>query len=240
MKVFVINLKKNTDRMAKIAGRLRELEVNYERQDAIYGKDMSEAEKRKMVSRFKWWCARGTLPRNGEIGCALSHMAVYKKLIVSGEPCCCVLEDDDELKDGFKEQLVRVEKWIDAKRPQVVLLTNYTKEIDDGTFRIVPSVGDSSAEGYVITAIAARKIVERFYPVCMPSDSWRYWVKRGCIELYHAFPTVIPSTWRNEGYVSDVCPKGEQKIDASKFSVLMLLCWRLFRLIGTFIGWIII
>lgn len=240
MKVYVINLRKNCERMERIKRRLDELNIPFERVEAVYGKEMSKKEKRAKVSYFKWWCARGTLPRDGEIGCALSHIAAYKKLITSGEDCCCVLEDDDTLKDGFKEQLLRIEAWLAPRRPQVVLLTNYTNEADEGSWRIVSTLGDSSAEAYVITRKAACNMVERCYPVCMPSDSWRFWVSRGWIELYHAFPTMVPSTWQLPGYVSDVCPKGEKILRVSEMVLVKKIFWKMGRAIGRLLALIVI
>ena len=240
MKTFVINLDKNTKRMAFMAEQLNRLGIEFERIEAVYGKELSAEEKRLAVNRFRWWCARGTMPRDGEIGCALSHIAAYRDFIASGEDCCCVLEDDCTLKDGFKEQLLRVEGWLELEKPQVVLLTNYTKERDDGTWRIVPSRGDSSSEAYVITKAAARNIVERCYPVCMPSDSWRFWVSRGWIELYHAFPTMVPSTWQLPGYASDVCPQGEEILRVSKMGWMKKCVWKVGRIVGKLLSSILI
>ena len=42
--VFVINLDKSTERMAKISKRLDELEIPFERMPAVYGADLSQEE----------------------------------------------------------------------------------------------------------------------------------------------------------------------------------------------------
>jgi glycosyl transferase family 25 len=232
MKVYVINLKKNVERMCRIRNRLDQLGVDFIRVEAVYGKEMSCEEKRRSVSKFKWWCVQGTLPRDGEIGCALSHIDVYRRLIASEDECCCVLEDDDTILDGFKEQLQRIETWIDINKSQVVLMTNYTKEKDPGCWSVVRTKGDTSSEAYVITRKAALKILEKGYPVCMPSDGWRFWSRRGVIDLYHAFPTMIPSTWQLPGYKSDVCPEGEHVTLVSNFSWPRVILWKIMRVIG--------
>ena len=240
MKIYVINLRKNHERMSRIKRRLDDLGIPFERVEAVYGRELSEKEKHSKVSCFKWWCARGTLPRDGEIGCALSHIKVYKNLIDSGEGCCCVLEDDDTLKDGLEEQLLRVERWIDPSKSQVVLLTNYSNDADDGSWRIVSTQGDSSTEAYVITRKAACNIIEKNYPVCMPSDSWYFWVSRGWIELYHAYPTMVPPTWQLPGYVSDVCPKDEKILRVSDMGLIRKTVWKVGRIIGRFMSSIVI
>lgn len=240
MKVYVINLAKNIDRLRLIDSRLKNLGVSYDRIEAVCGRELSTAEKLRSVSRLKWWCARGVLPRDGEIGCALSHLNVYRKLVESDDPCCCVLEDDDQFEPCFKEQLTRIEKWIDGDKPQVVLMTNYTQEDGGDEWKIVSTSGDSSTEAYVITKAAAKSLLKHNCPACMPSDGWRYWVKRGWIQLYHAFPTMVPSTWQLEGYRSDVCPQGEKMIRVSDMGVGQRIVWKFMRLIGLCLGKIII
>lgn len=42
--VFVINLDKSTERMAKISERLNQLGISYERIPAVYGADLSQEE----------------------------------------------------------------------------------------------------------------------------------------------------------------------------------------------------
>ena len=59
MKVFLVNLDKNPERLAAADAQLRKLGVEYERFPAVYGADLPKAEKRQAVNRFRWWCAVG-------------------------------------------------------------------------------------------------------------------------------------------------------------------------------------
>lgn len=232
MNVYVINLDKNTDRLQSVSKRLLALDVPFVRISAVNGKGLSAEERKRLVSSFKWWCVRGMLPRDGEIGCALSHLKAYRMLLESQDDYCCVLEDDCQFEPNFKDQLKRIEEWIDPSRPQVVLMTNYSERNPPKTWCVMPSDGDTSAEGYVITRKAAETILKRNFPLCMPSDLWKFWAGRRLVELYHAFPTVIPCTWKQAGYVSDVCPPGEKLIRCSDMSVLRRLVWKVMRAIG--------
>ena len=240
MKVYVINLAKNTERLARIKTRLDQLHVDFERVEAVNGRDMCTTEKRLHTAAFKWWCIRGTFPRDGEIGCALSHMDVYRRLVCSGDPCCCVLEDDDTILDGFVEQLNRIEQWIASSRPQVLLMTNYSETVDPGRWEVVQSVGDTSTEAYVITRQAAINLLHKAYPVFSPSDGWRFWVSRGWIEIFHAFPTMVPSTWQNPGYTSDVCPEGEKVVRVSEMTFVKKVLWKFGRVVGRCLSYILI
>lgn len=52
MKIFVINLAKNSDRMMLIRNRLSQLALNFERIDAVYGREVPENVKLRNSSRF--------------------------------------------------------------------------------------------------------------------------------------------------------------------------------------------
>ena len=128
MKVFLINLDVDKKRLAVADAQLRQLGVEYERIPAVYGKALSEAERRVAVNRFRWWCAIGRPILPGEIGCALSHYHIYRRLIDESIPYACILEDDVVLEREFKDQLAFVESRLSPKDPDVILLSNHTKE----------------------------------------------------------------------------------------------------------------
>lgn len=202
MKIFLINLDKNPGRLARCDVQLKRLGVEYERFPGIYGRELSPAEKGRSVNRFLWWCHAGRRVTDGEIGCALSHLAIYRKTIADGLQCVCVLEDDVILDGMFMGQLDRVEKWIDPGKPQVVLLANHTKRDGvPGEFR--EELEGSFAEGYVITRAGAEAILKRNFPLRVAADSWA-WFRVHCgVQLYHAFPSVCTQDW-SDGSVTDV------------------------------------
>lgn len=206
MRVYVINLKKNKQRMIEISQSLKLAGVAYERLTAVYGKELPEDVKARSVNRFRWWCTQGYRIRDGQLGCALSHQLVYRKLLSGGDKCCCVMEDDAKIYDYYAEQLQRVETWISEEEPQVILLANHS-EAECKEWVIRPTK-DSFAEGYVINRRAAEMILKVNFPIAMPADAWKYWQKRGVLRVYHAFPSVCNQQWQDEGYKSDVSPDG--------------------------------
>lgn len=183
MKVYLINLDKDKERLAAADAQLTRLGVAYERVRAVYAKELSQAELDAAVNKRRWKLAVGRPVRAGEIGCAMSHYMVYREMT---EPVC-MLEDDVILDERFQAVLKTVDQWIDPNRPQVVLLSNHTREIGSG---IVRTQGDMYTEGYVITPSAAQALLKANWPMQVPCDHWGRWVGRGLIELYHAFPTV--------------------------------------------------
>lgn len=188
MKVYLVNLDKDKERLAAADAQLKRLGVAYERVSAVYAKELPQEELEAAVNKFRWMCAMGRPVRAGEIGCAMSHYAIYRKVT---EPVC-VLEDDVILDDRFAEVLAYVEQHIDLARPQVILFSNHTKRIPNlpNLPNLQTCTSDMYTEGYVITPSAAQVLLKANWPMQVPCDHWGRWVGRGLIELYHAFPTV--------------------------------------------------
>lgn len=189
MKVFLINLDKETERLKFVDDQLQKAGVAYERFPAVYGKFLSAEEKKSSVNAFRCWCAYGQMLRDGEIGCGLSHNGIYRKMITENLDAVCVLEDDVILEEKFKEQLEYAFENIDKSRAQVFLLSNHTSEVSE-IREIRKTRTDMFAEGYVITRPAAELLLKVNYPMIVPCDHWGRWVKFFGLELFHVFPTV--------------------------------------------------
>ena len=204
MKVYLINLDKDDDRLAAADAQLKRLGVAYERVSAIYAKKLPQKELDGAVDKFRWWCAMGRPVMIGEIGCAMSHYSICRKMI---EPVC-VLEDDVILDERFPEVLDFVARKIDPTRPQVVLLSNHTRHLPNlpNLPSIQTSKFDMYMEGYVLTPLAAQALLKANWPMQTPCDHWGRWARRGLIELYHAFPTVCRQDQTQ--YVSGTVSKG--------------------------------
>ena len=186
MKVYVINLDKDISRMAYVDAQLRRLCIAYERIPGVYAKNMTEVERCKAVNRFRWWCAVGRKVVPAEIGCALSHYGIYKRM--SSDNVVCILEDDIKIDDAFAERLQEVESFIDKTKPQVVMLSSHNcKREGRGIIRSKTAV---CTDAYVITQLAAKALLGANLPMQVPCDHWWRWERMGLIELYHALPTV--------------------------------------------------
>ena len=229
MRVFVINLDKNVSRMNVIARQLTDLRLPYERVSAVYGNELSVNDKRQAVDRFGWWCLNSYPIRNGEIGCALSHLSIYKKMIESNLTKACILEDDANPYDCLPKLLDYLDGIIDESRPQVFLISNHQKDEDRDVMHIKSIKSGFFSDGYVLTKKAAEAILKHNYPIKGPSDSW---VRREWVELYQAFPWGCGQQWQEEGYRSDVTPDNTQVVDVRKMKLWGKLIWKVKRVIG--------
>ena len=226
MKVFLINLDVNTDRFAVADRQLKQLGVDYERFPAVYGKTMPKEERKAAVNRFRWWCAIGRPIAPAEIGCALSHYRIYQRMLDESIPYACILEDDVVLKPAFGAQLEFVASHINPASPQVILLSNHTPEHCE-TQRLKETRADMFTEAYVVTQAAAKALLQANLPMQVPCDHWGRWVKRGVIQLYHAFPTVA-----TQDQVTFASSTSEGRVNPNTLSRYAYFCHKVKRAFG--------
>lgn len=222
MKVYLVNLDRDVEKLAFMMRQLAALGIAYERVPAVYGKAMAASELKKMYRPFRWWCAVGRPIVPAEVGCASSHFGIYARL--KAREAVCILEDDVVLDAAFVERLREVERFVDVEKPQVVMLSSHNQPRDG--VGIVRSSDAMCTDAYVITPPAAEAILRANRPLIVPCDHWRRWVECGLIELYHALPTVA-----RQDQVTFVGTTSEGRRDERRLSVKFF--WRkLGRLVG--------
>ncbi len=95
--LFVINLKRSRERRDRMEDRLGSLGLKHTFIEAVDGNELSDQDileiQAKASSLQKKWPNRGPVLR-GEIGCALSHLKVYEKVVNENLDYACILEDD--------------------------------------------------------------------------------------------------------------------------------------------------
>ena len=214
----MINLEKNHDRMLIMHAQLKRLGIEYDRVDALYGKDMDSESKRRAVSAFRWHCGIGRSARDAEIGCALSHYKIYQRMIDEDIGVACIMEDDVVLGDDANRVLRELQGLLDVQQPIVYLLSDHSRDGQMGIMKLaelnmvsgspvslIKSKHDWGTECYCITKIAARNILRWNFPLKVPCDYWAKFVKRRLVRLYWVKPTI--ATQDKEGFVSDIMPK---------------------------------
>lgn len=120
MKVYVLNLKEDTERLKTISNALAELAIKWERIEAVRGSLINRQKhpeifcgtefvvKYNLFSRAYY---RGSLT-DGELGCALSHLKVYHQIAMSDEDGAIIMEDDFVPKENV---ISFVKKALDLK-----------------------------------------------------------------------------------------------------------------------------
>ena len=201
MQIYLINLDKDTDRLAAADAQLRKYGIEYSRESACYAKELPETERMSHVNQFRWWCVVGRKIEMGEIGCAVSHYRIMQRMVKQKIPFVCILEDDVIIRPNFKKSINKVEKWITPSLPQVVLLSNHTDEPED-VDEIKAVNRGLCTEAYILTLAAAKALLKANYPICTQCDRWERWSKLGVIQLYLSTPS--PCCQNFEGFVSNM------------------------------------
>lgn len=103
---FVINLEKQEKRREIISKQLNALHIPFEIFPAVNGRLLTQEQISQLYDREKA-LKKGyydlTLP---EIGCALSHINIYKKIVSENIPYALILEDDAFLNPELPKVLL--------------------------------------------------------------------------------------------------------------------------------------
>lgn len=119
LKVYVVNLRRSISRRNYIEQKLQHYNIPFEVFEAVDGNDLSESVLREIYAKGKYFKHRyGRDMNKGEIGCALSHIRLYKKILEEKIPQAIILEDDIE----FDERLFHIVQNIQSVKK---LLNHY-------------------------------------------------------------------------------------------------------------------
>lgn len=100
LQIFIISLKQDVFKREVISKKLNDLKVDFVFVDAVYGKELSEDFCQSLQLRGKL-STRNFYPTRGEIGCTLSHISVFSKMINEKIAWACILEDDAIIDESF-------------------------------------------------------------------------------------------------------------------------------------------
>ncbi|WP_110458392.1 glycosyltransferase family 25 protein [Shewanella algidipiscicola] len=102
-KVFVINLARSPERMARISQQLADANVPFERIEGVDGNLLSDAEIEQVspaaLVRKHYYRALN----KGEVGCSLSHKKAWQQIVDDQLDFAFILEDDIDLESNFAD-----------------------------------------------------------------------------------------------------------------------------------------
>ena len=199
VKCFVINLKKDTERLEHISNELNKLGLDYEVFEASYGKELDAAfinqcrQEDELLFNLKGNVKVKLLGKLSlsEIGCALSHLRVYQHVIDCGLDKALIVEDDICLKPQLKLALDNLDKIKDSWDVVNFSIHKGLKDLwfskkfyfADGMYFKRAGLHNSYLNArfnarriigttacYVVTKEACQKLINLGYPIRMPSD----------------------------------------------------------------------
>lgn len=228
MKIYVVNLDRNPERLSFMREQLGRIGVPFERVSAVYGKALTPAEMRERFAGVRSFIASKKRMSASEIGCALSHLKIYRKMVEEDVPVALVLEDDAALGPEFADNLREAAAFLDPARPQVLLFSGHGIAEPEGRRGIVGIESAWCTDAYCVTQAAAKLILKANFPVITVADSFKRWRRRFGLELYRAFPIAVRQ--EDVAFGSDI-----QILPKSNFLVrnlMWLADWALWKVTG--------
>lgn len=196
------------------------LGLNYEVIDAVDGREFSPEELNMHTANINY------AYRPGEIGCALSHLRVYEKLIADKLEMALVLEDDALLSAGLSSIMNAIILCNKSSHPIVTLLTPVNRLIDKSSdfgihgVSLYPVYHATTSHGYMINSRAAKNLLDNLYPVWITADKWAVFEDYSFINVQAVFPP--PVTLADEALLSTIV----EEIDTQAFMSERREAWR--------------
>ncbi len=173
--VLVINLDKDTARLARIAAQLDALGLAWTRIPAVHGAKLAPERRQQLVDVAGYVRRHGMTPNAGEIGCYLSHLEAFQALLAGPASQALVLEDDVGLTPDVPAILealaAQAGRWDMVKlsavhrgTPQAVARLSERHHL---TVMLSQCTGSSA---YVVNRHAAQVYLERLLPIRLPYD----------------------------------------------------------------------
>ena len=167
--------------------------------DAVDGRIMSADELPKHFAADIASQVYGPMSRS-EIGCALSHLGIYRLMVEQGIASAVIFEDDIDLAPDFAtllDQGTGLPSIFSANEPAMVQLTHVRRGYRFGARKIAryeivrPHGGVWLTSGYFMTLEAARRILEGAYPVRTVADHWLHFEREGFVKLHALTPNAV-------------------------------------------------
>ncbi|WP_253694931.1 MULTISPECIES: glycosyltransferase family 25 protein [unclassified Treponema] len=200
----MLNLEHNIERKKYMQELLKDLPIDYEFFPAVYGRNIKNIDE-IYNSQLSQKITKRQLSL-GEIGCALSHKAIYKKMIDEDISQALILEDDIAILPNFFEVYTAISQ-INVGNKVVLLGTTAKKPMKKlwkkklfnnySMYLVLNSYGGTY--GYVIGLDAAKKIYYSNEKVFTVADNWKYY--RRFSQIWLISPSIVGV---NEVFTSEI------------------------------------
>ncbi|MFO1388223.1 glycosyltransferase family 25 protein [Cellvibrio sp.] len=217
MKAYLINLDKDTHRLAFFRANFNRLGIPFERIAAVDGRVLSEDEYQQFMSkRPRNFNREKTKPwLRGQMGCFLSHYNVWKRIAEGRENYCAVFEDDIHVSDDLKHVL-QSDTWI-PRNTDIIRLETSTNRVRLAqpllkykSRQLHPVKSTSWCAGaYIISRTTAQRLVALSEKYHEPAD----------VMLYHFDESVIARDLRILQFCPALCTQDKHLAEGKvKFS----------------------
>jgi glycosyl transferase family 25 len=185
-RVFIISLRRSEERRRHMARQMEAFRVNnYVFVDAVDGRLLDlDGMKRSGELVLNSWTGHFLTP--GEVGCLLSHIAVWRIIVEEGLATALILEDDAHFRRNADAYLAEVlaeapQDW-DIIHFHSHFPVGYGNETDRGRIRVARRIwkGNNEGGGTLAYALANRKGIAQYLldlarPLQYAADGYTNW-----------------------------------------------------------------
>jgi GR25 family glycosyltransferase involved in LPS biosynthesis len=163
--------------------------------------------RRMCIPEITWWVNNNYLPENykinpaegipfrqGQIGCALSHIRIWEDVYLNKVPYACILEDDAKINNqesNLMDQIIN-ELPLDWDHCNLYHHPKFLKELNDPTLKlsddknlIIKGVPMWGTVGYLISHRGVRKLLKYTKPIFNTIDEMiKYLITKNIIKSY--------------------------------------------------------
>ncbi|MEI7682516.1 MAG: glycosyltransferase family 25 protein, partial [Betaproteobacteria bacterium] len=227
MHIFVINLPDALERRESITRQLKGLGLPFEIFPAIRGKTLTPEERRLHYDENKFIRNVGSTASAGELGCSLSHIAVYRLIVERNIPHACILEDDAWLNPNLPQLLQAIEQKFYSENMDVFLLSWAKIVCNKLSARIWSSYHATNVylayctHGYVVSNVAARSLIDALYPVKNTADCWGWIRRHRIVKVQAVVPPCITQDLSYGSSVSRLATEAESIIKRSGLRLVL-------------------
>ncbi len=222
---YVINLERSPERRLYITSHLRSLGIEPTVVPAFDGKKLLLEEVIR-DGRYNDEVSRRSFDRSlsmAEIGCGLSHLSIYQRMVRDGTPYALVSEDDAQFGPDARERIEAALKAAPADWSVIQLRFDcrHFEPPVDGLVRF--KFGDSlpvAATAYLISQRAARVLAENALPIRYPADSLLGRVDQWGLQAHGVWPELVGV---NNVFPSAIQGNRNSRFRASNFVKNLLL-----------------
>lgn len=176
--IYLINLKKSPERLAKSKKRLAEQNIDFIRVEGVFGQDLSENEIKQYYCPALNVSKYHTTLTKGQIGCYLSHRKVWQ-LIAEGEDDFGIILEDDFVLPGNLNKAIECIKNIDFSWDLIKLAAYQSRErkiafeqaLNDDFSIVVHAKPMSGGAATALTKVAAKKLLAATNKFGRPCDT---------------------------------------------------------------------
>ncbi|MCY4217149.1 MAG: glycosyltransferase family 25 protein [Flavobacteriaceae bacterium] len=212
-KIFVINLNTSKDRWKRIKEQLDLQKLDYER---ISGIDLREDSRQHLKKRYNPKKNRKKYHKSlsiGEIGCYLSHIKCWKKILSDKIDFAVIIEDDVKLLKNLNEILLTLYNqsfpnwdYIKIGEKPIKRKTRVVKGLND--FRLIKYLKKppTGSYGQIVSKTGAKKLLDNSKTIFRPVDVDIQYVWENKLILYGIKPYCVDPI-KTQSDISDMDSK---------------------------------